>query len=72
MLTIPVAHTLVAVRDVFGKIKDVASVVASRRKKIYSRESDSFIDMNARDQVGVQAVLQPERRKEEEKVCRTA
>jgi predicted dehydrogenase len=57
MLTIPVAHTLAAVQDVFGKIKDVASVIATRRRKIYSKERDGFIDMTAPDQVGVQAVL---------------
>jgi predicted dehydrogenase len=57
MLTIPVAHTLAAVQDVFGKIKDVASVVATRRKKVYSKERDEFVDMTAPDQVGVQAVL---------------
>src|SRR5215203_4166527 len=58
MLTIPVAHTLAAVQDVFGKIKDVASVVAARRKKVYSKERDEFVDMTAPDQVGVQAVLE--------------
>jgi predicted dehydrogenase len=58
MLTIPVAHTLAAVQDVFGEIKDLASVVATRRKKVYSKETNDFVDMTAPDQVGVQAVLQ--------------
>jgi predicted dehydrogenase len=57
MLTIPVAHTLAAVQDVFGKINEVTSVIATRRKKIYSKERDGFVDMTAPDQVGVQAVL---------------
>jgi predicted dehydrogenase len=57
MLSIPVAHTLAAVQDVFGKIENVSSVVATRRKKVYSKERDGFIDMTAPDQVGIQAVL---------------
>lgn len=58
MLTIPVAHTLAAVQDVFGNIKEVGSVIATRRKKIYSKERDGFVEMTSPDQVGVQAVLE--------------
>jgi predicted dehydrogenase len=58
MLTIPVAHTLAAVQAVFGNIEDLSSVIATRRKKVYSKERQDFIDMTAPDQVGVQAVLE--------------
>jgi predicted dehydrogenase len=57
MLTIPVAHTLAAVQDVFGKLENLTSVVATRRKKVFSKERNDFIDMTAPDQVGVQAVF---------------
>jgi predicted dehydrogenase len=58
MLTIPVAHTLAAVQDVFGRFKDLTSVLATRRKKIHLKESDLLFDMTSPDQVGIQAVLE--------------
>jgi predicted dehydrogenase len=57
MLTIPVAHTLAAVQNVFGEIKDVTSLVGTRRKKVYSKERKDLLDMTAPDHVAVQAVL---------------
>jgi predicted dehydrogenase len=58
MLTIPVAHTLAAVQEVFGDIEALSSVIATRRKKVFSKERQDFIYMTAPDQVGVQAVLE--------------
>jgi predicted dehydrogenase len=57
MLTIPVAHTLAAVQHVFGNVADVRSVIATRRKKVFSKQSKSYFDMTAPDQVGVQGYM---------------
>ena len=43
MLTIPVAHTLVAVQEVFGDFEALSSVIATRRKKVFSKERQDFV-----------------------------
>lgn len=58
MLSIPVAHTLAAVQFVFGSLREVNSVLATRRKKIYSHESKAWLDMTAPDQVGIQGLME--------------
>ena len=57
MLSIPVAHTLAALQDVFGPIRDVQSVLATRRTQVYSHESEQYLPMTAPDQVGLQGFL---------------
>ena len=58
MLTIPVAHSLAALQHVFGTISKVNSVLATRRKRVLSTQHDSYLDMTAPDQVGVQGLLE--------------
>ena len=58
MLTIPVAHTLAAVQSIFGKIKDVSSLVSTRRDKVFSTESSKYLEMTSPDQVGILATLE--------------
>ena len=58
MLTISVAHTLAAIQVVFGGIGEVNSVIATRRKKIYSQERKDFVDMTAPDQVALQGFME--------------
>src|SRR5215207_8117205 len=57
MLTIPVAHTLAAVQHVFGSVAEVRAVIATRRTKVFSKQSNRYFDMTAPDQVGVQGFM---------------
>lgn len=58
MLSIPVAHTLAALQEVFGGVKDVNAVLATRRKKILSRQSGDYLDMTSPDQVGIVGIME--------------
>jgi predicted dehydrogenase len=53
MLTIPMGHTLAAVRDVLGDFSDLSAIVANRRKTIKLPETGEFIPFDAPDQVVV-------------------
>lgn len=57
MLSIPVAHTLAAFQDVFGPVEQVQSVLATRRRQVYSHERQQYLPMTAPDQVGLQGFL---------------
>ncbi|MBE2276757.1 MAG: Gfo/Idh/MocA family oxidoreductase [Rhodobacteraceae bacterium] len=55
MLTIPIGHTLAAIRDVLGDISEVAAVVDNRRKTILLPETGAMVPFDTPDQVAVQA-----------------
>lgn len=51
MLTIPVGHTLAALRSVFGDIAEVSSVLATRRPMSRVRDTGELLPVTAPDQV---------------------
>jgi predicted dehydrogenase len=57
MLTIPVGHTLAAVQDVLGPIKDVSARLVNRRTSARIEGEDRTMPMTAHDQVIVDALL---------------
>jgi predicted dehydrogenase len=57
MLSIPVGHTLAALRNVLGDVAKVSSVLATRRTTAVVLDSDETLPMSAPDQVLVSAVL---------------
>jgi predicted dehydrogenase len=56
-LTIPVGHTLAALRDVFGDVAEVSSVLATRRPKALAADTGEVLPVTAPDQVLVSAVF---------------
>ena len=57
LLTIPVGHTLAALRDVFGDIADVSSVLAVRRPAALVVDTGETLPATAPDQVLVSGVF---------------
>lgn len=57
MLTIPVGHTLAAVRDVLGEVSEVSSVLATRRPSARVADTGETLPVSAPDQVLVAGVL---------------
>ena len=57
LLTIPVGHTLAALRDVFGDIADVSSVLAVRRPTALVVDTGEKLPATAPDQVLVSGVF---------------
>jgi predicted dehydrogenase len=55
MLTIPMGHTLAALRDMLGDITSVAAVVENRRKTIHLPETNETVPFDTPDQISVQA-----------------
>lgn len=51
LLTIPVGHTLAALRDVFGEVAEVSSVLASRKPKALVADTGETLPVTAPDQV---------------------
>lgn len=51
MLTIPVGHTLAALRDVLGNIAQLSSVLANRRTTVKVVDTGETLPMTAHDQV---------------------
>ena len=51
LLTIPVGHTLAALRDVFGEIAEVSSVLATRRPTALAADTGETLPVSAPDQV---------------------
>lgn len=58
MLTIPVGHTLAAVRDVLGPIKNVSARLVNRRTSAQIEGEDRTVPMTSHDQVMVDALLE--------------
>jgi predicted dehydrogenase len=57
MLTIPVGHTLAALRDVLGDITELSAVMANRRHEVRALDTGELLPMSAPDQVLVSGVL---------------
>lgn len=51
LLTIPVGHTLAALRDVLGDIAEVSTVIATRRREVRALDTGRMLPMTAPDQV---------------------
>jgi predicted dehydrogenase len=57
MLTIPVGHTLAALRDVLGEVAEVSAVLATRRTSALVADTGEMLPVSAPDQVLVSGVL---------------
>jgi predicted dehydrogenase len=57
LLTIPVGHTLAALRDVFGEVAEVSSVLATRRPMALATDTGEMLPVTAPDQVLVSGVF---------------
>jgi predicted dehydrogenase len=57
MLTIPVGHTLAALRDVLGEVAEVSAVLATRRTSALALDTGETLPVSAPDQVLVSGVL---------------
>jgi len=57
MLTIPVGHTLAALRDVLGEVAEVSAVLATRRTSALVVDTGEALPVSAPDQVLVSGVL---------------
>jgi len=58
LLTIPVGHTLAALRSVFGDIAGVSSVLATRRPMSRVRDTGELLPVTAPDQVLISGVFE--------------
>jgi predicted dehydrogenase len=57
LLTIPVGHTLAALRDVFGELAEVSAVLAVRRPTALAVDTGEILPVTAPDQVLVSGVF---------------
>jgi predicted dehydrogenase len=57
MLSIPVGHTLAALRDVLGELAEVSAVLATRRTRALAVDTGETLSVSAPDQVLVSGVL---------------
>lgn len=57
LLTIPVGHTLAALRDVLGEVAEVSAVLASRRTSARVADTGETLPVSAPDQVLVSGIL---------------
>lgn len=57
LLTIPVGHTLAALRDVVGNLAEVSAVMATRRPTATAVDTGEMLPVSAPDQVLVSGVL---------------
>jgi predicted dehydrogenase len=57
MLTIPMGHTLAAIRDVLGEVAEVSSVLATRRAMALVVDTGETLPVTAPDQVLISGVL---------------
>ena len=57
MLTIPMGHTLAALRDVLGEVAEVSAVLATRRTTALAADTGETLSVSAPDQVLVSGVL---------------
>ena len=57
MLTIPVGHTLAAVRDVLGDLSEVSALLATRRQTVTVVDTGEITPMTAPDQVLLDGLL---------------
>ncbi len=57
MLTIPIGHTLAAVRDVLGDIVELSSLLANRYPEVHALDLGKMVPKTAEDQVLVNGLL---------------
>jgi predicted dehydrogenase len=57
MLTIPMGHTLAALRDVLGEVAEVSAVLATRRTSARTADTGEVLPVSAPDQVLVSGLL---------------
>ena len=57
MLTIPVGHTLAALRTVLGDVVELSSVLSTRRETALVADTGDFVAVSAPDQVLVSGIL---------------
>jgi predicted dehydrogenase len=57
LLTIPVGHTLAALRDVFGEVAEVSSVLTTRRTTALADDTGERLPVSAPDQVLVSGIF---------------
>jgi predicted dehydrogenase len=57
LLTIPVGHTLAAIRSVLGEVAEVAAVLATRRRTALAMDTGETLPVSAPDEVLVSGVL---------------
>jgi predicted dehydrogenase len=57
MLTIPLGHTLAALRDVLGDVVELSAVLANRRTSVLAVDTGETLPMTAHDQVVVGGLL---------------
>ncbi|AMN45922.1 oxidoreductase [Steroidobacter denitrificans] len=50
MLTIPLGHTLAALRDVLGDIVELSAILANRRTAVFAADTGEMLPMTAHDQ----------------------
>jgi predicted dehydrogenase len=58
MLTIPLGHTLAALRDVLGHVAELSAVLANRRTSVIALDTRETLPMTAHDQVLVSGLLE--------------
>jgi predicted dehydrogenase len=58
MLTIPLGHTLAALRDVLGDLAELSALLTTRRKSVLALDTGESLSMNVPDQVLVSGVLE--------------
>jgi predicted dehydrogenase len=57
MLTIPVGHTLAALRDVLGEVDELSAVLANRRTRVKALDTGDMLPMTSHDQVLFSGVM---------------
>jgi predicted dehydrogenase len=57
LLTIPLGHTLAALKDVLGEVAEVSAVLATRRPTALAADTGEMLPVSAPDQVLVSATL---------------
>lgn len=57
MLTIPLGHTLAAMREVLGNVAELSAVLANRRRSVLALDTKETLPMTAPDQVLVSGIL---------------
>ena len=57
MLTIPMGHTLAALRDALGDISELSALIANRRTQVRALDTAEWLPMTAPDQVLVSGLL---------------
>lgn len=57
MLTIPVGHTLAALREVLGEVEELSAILANRRSTVKALDTGEMLPMTSHDQVLVSGLM---------------